>query len=67
MSLVVQGKVKLSRPLALSGITEKSNPILMKWIKPVRSLLGLRVGQGYKNIFEALYFSLFVRTKKDSS
>ncbi len=35
-SLVVLGKVKLSRPFALSGISEKSNPILMKWNKPVR-------------------------------
>jgi hypothetical protein len=36
MSLVVLGKVKLDRPFALSGISEKSNPILMKWNKPVR-------------------------------
>ncbi len=35
-SLVVLGKVKLSRPFALSGISEKSNPILMTWNKPVR-------------------------------
>jgi hypothetical protein len=33
MSLVVLGKVKLSRPFALS---EKSNPILMMWNKLVR-------------------------------
>jgi hypothetical protein len=34
--LVVLGKVKLGRPFALASISKKSNPILMKWNKPVR-------------------------------
>ncbi len=37
-SLVVLGKVKLSRPYAQVGVSEKHHPILMSWNKPVRSV-----------------------------
>ncbi len=43
---MVLGKVKLSQPFALSGISEKRNPILMKW----NSLSGNSWGYGDKSL-----------------